>query len=111
MGLGSDEGVWAWVRIVKRVIRQRSRIALTPQPPPDEFASPEYNLAASALDFSDLTPLSPLSVNGEGGTPASRAHGSPSPFTERGLGGEVEKAGKNTTPAPEVEAKLCTLIS
>lgn len=42
-----------------------------------------------ALVFEHLTPLSPLPVNGEGGVDAVQAHGSPSPFTERGQGGEV----------------------
>gem|GEM_PF-582053 len=60
---------------------------------------------------SNLTSLSPLSVYGEGGDAAPRTHGSPSPFTERGLGGEVQQAGENATAAPEVEAEPCTLIS
>ena len=37
-----------------------------------------------------LISLAPLSVNGEGGTDALHAPDSPSPFTERGLGGEVK---------------------
>ncbi|MCX7993156.1 MAG: glycosyltransferase family 39 protein, partial [Fimbriimonadales bacterium] len=36
-----------------------------------------------------LTPPSPLSVNGEGDDPATIRGNSPSPFTERGKGGEV----------------------
>jgi|GEM_PF-6930440 len=34
--------------------------------------------------------------NGEGGTAALRTHGSPSPFTERGLGGEGENRRRAT---------------
>ncbi|MCX7926029.1 MAG: hypothetical protein N2554_09495 [Fimbriimonadales bacterium] len=41
--------------------------------------------------FSDLTPPSPLSVNGEGGD-------TPSPFTERGQGGEVRLIPPEDTP-------------
>jgi len=45
-----------------------------------------------ASDFSNLTPLSPLSARREGGTPAPHAADSPSPTAwERGSGGE----GKN----------------
>ncbi len=39
--------------------------------------------------YVNLTPPAPLSVNGEGGVAAARMSNSPSPFTERGLGGEV----------------------
>ncbi len=42
-----------------------------------------------ASDYSILTPLSPLSARREGGTNAANAPASPSPFTERRLGGEV----------------------
>ncbi len=40
--------------------------------------------------FPDLTPRFPLSARRGGGTPAPYAAYSPSPFTERGLGGEVQ---------------------
>ena len=69
-----------------------------------------FNHHAPSSNFSDLTPLSPLSVYGEGRVEALRTHGSPSPFTERGLGGEVQKARKNEIAAPEVEAEPCTLV-
>ena len=61
-------------------------------------------------DFSDLTPLPPLSVNGEGGSAALPTRGSPSPFTERGLGGEVETARENEASVSEVEADSRTLV-
>jgi len=52
----------------------------------------------------------PLSACGEGGRLVPRAAHSPSPFTERGLGGKVEKARKNETATPKVEAERCTLV-
>ncbi len=76
----------------------------------DRGTSSDYNLAARAPDFSNLTPLTPLSVYGEGGDAARHTHGSPSPFTERGLGGEVQQAEENATVAPEGEVAPCTLI-
>ncbi|MCX7992979.1 MAG: hypothetical protein N2651_04845, partial [Fimbriimonadales bacterium] len=42
-----------------------------------------------AAVFVNLTPPTPLSVYGEGGVPASMPDVSPSPFAERGQGGEV----------------------
>ena len=42
---------------------------------------------------------------------APRAACSPSPFTERGLGGEVGEASEIAGASPQVEAKPCTLIS
>jgi recombinational DNA repair protein (RecF pathway) len=56
---------------------------------------PSLNSDASATNSSNLTPLSPLSVNREGGCTAAPTHGSPSPFTERGSGGEVAAKEKN----------------
>ncbi|MCX7993109.1 MAG: alpha-glucosidase C-terminal domain-containing protein, partial [Fimbriimonadales bacterium] len=47
-----------------------------------------------------LTPLAPLSVNGEGGTR------SPSPFTERGLGGEVLVILNTSTQPQTVELPI-----
>jgi len=76
----------------------------------DKGTTPEFDFQTCIPDFPNLTPLAPLSARGEGGTLVPRAACSPSPFTERGLGGEVVKAEKNTTPAPEVEAEPCTLI-
>lgn len=52
--------------------------------------SPQLHSDASAPNSSNLAPLSPLSARREGGTLAAHAHFSPSSFTERGLGGEVE---------------------
>ncbi len=72
--------------------------------------------------FSNLTPRFPLSVNGEGGETDAHTPDSPSPFTERGLGGEVQhrakrglggevqQAGENETVASAVEVEPCTLI-
>ncbi len=45
---------------------------------------------ASSADLPDLTPPAPLSVNGEGEAAPAHAPDSPSPFTERGQGGEVQ---------------------
>ena len=42
---------------------------------------------------------------------APRAACSPSPFTERGLGGEVGEASEIAAAFPQVDAKPCTLIS
>ncbi len=67
-------------------------------------------LALDALALSNLTPLSPLSARGERDAPVPRAACSPSPFTERGLGGEVEKARNIVLASPQVEATPCTLI-
>jgi hypothetical protein len=50
---------------------------------------------ANAPELSNLTPMSPLSANVEGGTTVVPAHGSPSPFTERRLGGEVQSTMKS----------------
>ena len=52
----------------------------------------------------------PLSVYGEGGDATPYMYGSPSPFTERGLGGEVGEASEIAGAFPQVEAKPCTLI-
>jgi len=58
----------------------------------------------------NLTPLAPLSARSERRMPAQRAIGSPSPFTERGLGGEVQEAQEIAGASSQVEAKPCTLI-
>ncbi len=68
----------------------------------------------TTLGFKRLAPSSifstPLSVNGEGGRLALHTHGSPSPLTEKGVGGEVEQAWKITAASPQVEATRCTLV-
>ena len=76
----------------------------------DKGTTPEFNRLALTPNCSNLIPLAPLSVNGEGGTSASHTHGSPSLFTERGLGGEVGEASEIAAAFPQVEAKPCTLI-
>lgn len=76
----------------------------------DKGTAIEFSNPVNALDFSNLTPLFPLSTRGEGGTPAPDAVCSPSPFTERGLGGEGAKAEENETDAPQNKVEPCTLI-
>jgi predicted ATPase/DNA-binding SARP family transcriptional activator len=56
---------------------------------PDRGTTPPFNSDASTPNLPNLTPLPPLSARREGGTPAAYTHVTPSPFTERGLGGEV----------------------
>ncbi len=56
-------------------------------------------------------PPAPLSVYREGGTETPCMHGSPSPFTEREMGGEVQQAEENESAALEAETEPYTLIS
>ena len=74
------------------------RAIITEPAPPDKGLTPAFENLVTFADFSNLTPLSPLSVNGEGGSAALRTPASPSPFTERGLGGEVRR--EDETPVP-----------
>jgi len=76
----------------------------------DSGMMPVFDSATLPVVSSNLTPLSPLSVYGEGGTAAMHMHGSPSPFTERGLGGEVETVWEIVGASPQVEATHCTLV-
>ncbi len=78
--------------------------------PPGKGTTPEFKHPAPTSNCSHLTPLFLLSVYGEGGMPALHTRSSPSPFTERGQGGEVEKAGENEASVTEVEAMRCTLV-
>jgi biotin-(acetyl-CoA carboxylase) ligase len=72
-----------------------------PPAPPDKGTTPHFNSKSSAPNLPNLTPPPPLSVNREGGADAMHAHGSPSPFTERGLGGEVEAAQGTSALTPQ----------
>ncbi len=83
---------------------------LTPLSPPDKGTTPEFTHPVPSADSSNLTPLSPLSANREGGSDAPRTHGSPSPFTERGLGGEGEEASEIAGASPQVEATRRNLV-
>jgi len=69
-----------------------------------------FSSTAPSHDSSNLTPLAPLSVYGEGGTASSHTHGSSSPFTERRLGGEMETAWEIVGASPQVEATHRTLV-
>jgi len=60
-----------------------------------------------SVSIPDLTPPAPLSVNGEGGVSAAHALGSPSPFTERGQGGEVLS---HTEKGQTVEGHITRLL-
>ncbi len=59
------------------------------------FVSDRPVVGDAPVPVPDLTPLAPLSVYGEGGDAAPHTHGSPSPFTERGLVGEVQNVWAN----------------
>jgi predicted ATPase/DNA-binding SARP family transcriptional activator/predicted Zn-dependent protease len=73
-----------------RTSRPRRSLSLSETRPDKPALSPQFNSDASAPNLPYLTPLPPLSARREGGAPAAHAHISPSPFTERGLGDEVE---------------------
>ncbi len=61
-------------------------------------------------DFSNLTPLSPLSARREGGTADAQVSHSPSPFSGRGLGGEVEVGREIVESASEAKAEPPTYV-
>ncbi|MCS6918711.1 MAG: glycosyltransferase family 39 protein, partial [Fimbriimonadales bacterium] len=89
--LGQGAGSWgALLFAVAPLSLILSRLAIT-----DMALTFFLTLAVIALwEISHLTPPSPHAGNREGGESASARQDSPSPFTERGLGGEVSSCAK-----------------
>jgi|GEM_PF-830717 len=89
--LGQGAGSWGALLFAAAPLSLiLSRLAIT-----DMALAFFLTLAVIALwEVSNLTPPAPLSVYGEGGAAAARSN-SPSPFTERGLGGEVQANAQN----------------
>jgi len=114
VGVPANDSHYLKPQLVLSLSKIKSSLFHAASPPSlrsDKGTTPEFNFQACIPDFPNLTPLAPLSACGEGGRLVPRAAHSPSPFTERGLGGEVEKARKNETATPKVEAERCTLVS